>query len=222
INATPSVSLKNRVIDSEVYGQPPDAQQRPGATPLGDSVKGKLEFLAGNDDRMNQVIWAAGKLSGAVNTVVKTPNGPTRIGIAYFFVTPSVSATGQANGTIASQGYVAVNQENVMFPSIGVNRSGGAVMTFTLVGPDYYPSAAYAVIDAGGAGDVHILGAGAGPEDGFTGYTAFGGSRTARWGDYSAAVAAEDGSIWTAVEFIPGTPRTALANWGTFVGNVVP
>lgn len=218
---TPSVSLSNAVIDSQVYGQPPDAQQKPGATPLGDSVGGKLEFLAGNDDRMNQAVWAGGRLWGAVNTVVKTPNGPTRIGIAYFAVTPSVTS-GQVGGTIAQQGYVAVNQESVMFPSIGVNPAGGAVMTFTLVGPDYYPSAAYTVIGPSGAGDVHIIAAGTGPEDGFTGYTAFGGSRTARWGDYSAAVADETGTIWTAVEYIPGTPRTLFANWGTFIGHIVP
>jgi len=54
----PTVSLSSAVIDAQVYGQPPDAQQKPGATPLGDSVNGKLEFLAGNDDRMNQVVWA--------------------------------------------------------------------------------------------------------------------------------------------------------------------
>ena len=220
----PSVALTNAVIDSEVYGQPPDAQQRPGATPLGDLVNGKLEFLAGNDDRMNQTVWAAGQLWSGVNTVVKTPNGPTRVGIAWFAVTPSVSSSGQAGGTVSQQGYVSVNQESVLFPSIGVNASGGAVMTFTLVGPDFYPSAGYTVIGANGAGDVHILGAGAGPEDGFTGYPAFNPSfsRTARWGDYSAAVAAADGSIWTAVEYIPNAPRTVNANWGTFVGNVVP
>jgi hypothetical protein len=221
-SATPSLSLTNSVIDSEVYGQPPDAQQRPGATPLGDAVKGKLEFLSGNDDRMNQTVWAAGLLWSGVNTVVKTPNGPTRVGIAWFAVTPSVSSSGQAGGTVARQGYVAVNQESVLFPSIGVNAVGGAVMTFTLVGPDFYPSAGYTVIGASGAGDVHVLGAGAGPEDGFTGYTFFGFPRAARWGDYSAAVAGPDGSIWTAVEYIPNAPRTVNANWGTFVGNVIP
>src|SRR5258708_32462522 len=95
-------------------------------------------------------------------------------------------------------------------------------MTFTLVGPDFYPSAAYTVIGAAGAGDVHILGAGAGPEDGFTGYTAFGGTRTARGGDYSAGVAAADGSIWTGVELIPGPTRTIKTKWGTFSCHVVP
>jgi hypothetical protein len=38
----------------------------------------------------------------------------------------------------------------------------------------------------------------------------------ARWGDYSAAVFG-DGAIWMGNEFIPGTPRTLLANWGTFL-----
>jgi len=209
----PNVSLTNAVIGSEVYGQPPDAQQRPGPTPLADSLKDHLELIAGNDDRMNQVVFAGGKLWSGVNTVVKTQNGPTRVGIAYFIVTPS-SASGQAAGTIANQGYVAVNQENVMYPSIGVNAAGKGVMAFTLVGPDYYPSAAYAPIDAiNGVGAVHIAGAGSGPDDGFTGYRVYGGNGTGRWGDYSAAVADSDGSIWTAAEYIPNAPRTILANW---------
>jgi hypothetical protein len=62
--------------------------------------------------------------------------------------------------------------------------------------------------------------AGAAPEDGFTGYAFFGGNGVARWGDYSAATADEDGSIWLATEFIPNSPRTQLANWGTFIGRM--
>jgi len=47
------------------------------------------------------------------------------------------------------------------------------------------------------------------PEDGFSGYKAEGSPTpgVARWGDYSAAVAA-DGAFWMGNEFIPGTPRT--------------
>jgi len=226
---TPRVTLTNAVLTSEVYGQPPDAQQRPGSTPLADSLaqpangqSQHLELLAGNDDRMNQVVFAAGQLWSGVNTVIKTPNGPTRVGIAYFAVTPS-SAGGQVGGTMAAQGYVAVNQENVMYPSIGVNTAGKGVLSFTLVGPDYYPSTGYAAIDTvHGAGDVHIGGAGASPEDGFTGYAAYGGNGASRWGDYSAAVTDADGSLWMAAEYIPSGPRTSLANWGTFVSHVTP
>ena len=59
--------------------------------------------------------------------------------------------------------------------------------------------------------------------DGFSGYSNFGGmQRTASWGDYSAAVAAPDGRIWFATEYIPGLPRTLLANRGTFIGTFSP
>lgn len=232
-NATPSPTLTTVVIDSEVYGQPPDGQQRPGPTPLATvfipQIYGgktppteKLELIAGNDDRMNQVVFADGKLWSGVNTVVKTANGPTRVGIAYFIVTPSFSG-GTLSASITKQDYVAVNQNNVMFPSIGVNGAGKGVMSFTLVGPSFFPSAAYTTLDAiEGAGEVHIASPGAGPQDGFSGYHFFGNSRTARWGDYSAAVAGPDGTIWLATEYIPNKPRSVLANWGTFIANVAP
>jgi len=229
--ATHSVSLSEVVIDSEVYGQPPDSAQKDGPLFLAENMEAlegiktppteHLAFLAGNDDRMNQVVFAGGKLWSAVNTVV-SGNGPTRVGIAYFIVSPS-DPSGTLSATMAKQGYVALQQNDVLYPSIGVNAAGKGVMTFTVAGPDYFPSAGYAKIDAtNGAGEVHVAAAGAGPEDGFTGYKAFGGSGTSRWGDYSAAVADASGVIWTACEYIPNAPRTALANWGTFIGHVTP
>jgi len=229
--ATPNVQLAVDVIDSEVYGQPPLAQQMAGPTPLLDLLNsgffGKLRLehlglIASNDDRMNQVVFANGNLWSGVNTVVKTPNGPTRSGIAYFIVTPSLSS-GSLSAAIANQGYVSVNQNSVVFPSIGVNTSGKGVMTFTLVGGNYFPSAAYTPIDAvNGAGAVHIAGPGSGPQDGFTEYPAFGAPVSPRWGDYSAAVADADGSIWLAVEYIPNAPRDIFADWGSIVMHVTP
>lgn len=215
-NTSPSVSLAHAVIASEVYGQPPAAQQKNGPTPYGTLVHSPLALLDGGDDRMEQVVYADGKLWAGLNTVVQTPNGPTRVGIAYFVVSPS-------SASVVSQGYVSVNQENVLYPSIGVNSQGQGVMTFTLVGPDYFPSVAYTTLDAThGAGDIHIAQAGALPEDGFTGYKSPGFGGTSRWGDYSAAVADADGSIWIAAEYIPNAPRTLFANWGTYVSNVQP
>jgi hypothetical protein len=97
-------------------------------------------------------------------------------------------------------------------------------MAFSLVGPDFHPSAAYARVSAtSGAGDIHIAGAGALPDDGFTGYDEITPSHgSARWGDYSAAVADTSGNIWMAAEYIPNAPRTSFANWGTFVSEVTP
>src|SRR5260370_20943613 len=106
-----------------------------GPTPLLDLLNsgffGKLRLehlglIASNDDRMNQVVFANGNLWGGVNTVGKTPNGPTRSGIAYFIVTPSLSSV-SLSASIAKQGYVSVNQNSAVFPSIGVNTFGNAV-----------------------------------------------------------------------------------------------
>ena len=214
------------VISSEVYGQPPAVVQKSGPTPLADLLKERENLLNSNDDRMNQVVFQGGKLWGAVNTVVKTSNGPTQTGIAWFAVKATTNA---AKGTMANQGYVAVNNQSVFFPSIAMNSDGKGVMTFSLSGKDYYPSSAYVHISASGtSGPVHIMGGGAAPADGFTGYQAYGGSGVERWGDYSAAVPGGDGSIWVAAEDIPGTfgwvttENQYLANWGTTIAQVTP
>ena len=217
----PSLQLSHRVLTSETYGLPINtgATQKPGPTPLGTSLGEPLETINANDSRMNQVVDLNGVLFGGVNTTVTSATGPPRVGIAYF----TVGAVGTPFGIIAHllhQGYVAVNGENVLFPSIAVNRAGVGAMAFTLSGPDFFPSAAYVRFALGRAvGPIHITGPGALPEDGFTGYAAFGGNGVARWGDYSAAVFA-DGAVWMGNEFIPNAPRTVNANWGTFLSRL--
>jgi hypothetical protein len=223
LNGTPNVTLSNIALPSELYAQPPNAVQMDGPTPLATSVHDRLELLDTNDDRMNQVVFANGNLWAAANTAVKPPNGPVVAGIAYFVVSPADSH-GTLAATMSLQGYVGVSNEDVMFPSIGVTPGGGAVMAFSLVGPDFHPSAAYARVSAtSGAGDIHIAAAGAFPDDGFTGYDEITPSNgSARWGDYSAAVADTNGNIWMAAEYIPNAARTSFANWGTFVSEVTP
>lgn len=230
IGTTNQVAAYVRVLGSEVYGQPPDAEQKDGPTPLRDleaagleGVKSveHLESLAGNDDRMQQTVYADGKLWSNLNTVVKTSNGNTQVGTAWFVVQPSWSG-GDINGTIVNQGYVSVNKANLLFGSIAVNAAGDAAMGMTLAGKSYFPSAAWVTLsDSGPASAVHVSGAGLAPEDGFTGYVIEGGAGTSRWGDYSAAVADASGNLWLANEYIGGE-RTLFANWGTFVTKVSP
>jgi hypothetical protein len=241
-SATPNVTLTGKTVASEVYGTPPAAQQSDaGVFPLRDGLFGlsvqqalygvqfdngtyHTELLNSNDDRMNEVVYAGGKLYGAVNTVVKTPNGPTLNGIAWFVVNP--------NGTMANQGYLSVNQENLMFPAFGVNSAGKGAIGVTIVGTDMHPSTAYAVYNGSSFGALHISYAGQVPDDGFTGYEALlpnadaarkAGTQkgVARWGDYAATAVDTDGSIWLANE-TTATSRTLLANWGTHVAHVTP
>jgi hypothetical protein len=238
-SASPTVSLLNTVIGSETYGLRPDgslpATQKAGDHPLGQLLGEPVSQLNANDDRMNQVVYAGGLLYSGVDTVI---GDGSRTGIGYFIVLPFVSQDhGNLNvhAAMVKQGYVSAANNNVLFPSIGVNAFGQGVMTFTLSGPDYYPTSAYVTVNAiTGAGDIHVAGAGVGPADGFTGYPEFGGNGVQRWGDYSAAVADADGSIWFASEYIAqtcteaqwstdstcGGTRTQLANWSTFIGHV--
>ncbi len=226
----PSLGLSHVVLTSETYGLPINtgATQKSGPTPLRDILNAPpingnepLEKINANDSRMNQVVQVGNVLYGGVNTTVTSAGGPPRVGIAFFVV----GAVGISSGILAqiiSQGYVAVNGENVLFPSIGVNRAGVGAMAFTLSGPDFFPSAAFVRFAAGRAvGPIHISGPGALPEDGFSGYKFFGSPTpgVARWGDYSAAVFA-DGAVWMGNEFIPNTPRTVNANWGTFLSRL--
>src|SRR5258707_3208943 len=222
LNTTPALHLANAVVNTEVYAAPPSAQRKPGAPPTADSVGNHEELLASNDDRLQQVVFADGKLWTALNSVAQPDNGPVRVGAAWFILTPA-STSGSVSATVANQGYVVANQNYVLFPAIGVNAAGKGVISFTLAGPDFFPSAAFATLDAAnGAGDIQIAAPGPLPDDGFTGYRAFGGRRVGRWGDYSAAVADESGNIWLATEYIPISPRTVNANWGTFVTRVAP
>jgi hypothetical protein len=217
--ATPELQLRNAVVSTEVYGAPPSAQQKPGATPLADLLANHEELVASNDDRLQQVVFGDGKLWTALNSIVKPENGPVRVGTAWFILTPA-STSGSVSATVANQGYVVADQNYVLFPAIGVNAAGKGVISFTLVGPDFFPSAAFATLDVvNGAGNIQIAAPGALPDDGFSGYQA---GRVGRWGDYSAAVADESGNIWLATEYIPNSPRTLNANWGTFVTRVAP
>ena len=59
-----------------------------------------------------------------------------------------------------------------------MNALGKAAISFSVVGEDFFPSAAYALLDAvNGAGPIIISGPGVAPDDGFSGYAAFRDSR---------------------------------------------
>ena len=255
LNSTnPTVGLTAEYIDVATYGVPPRSDQKAGDFPLGQCLSDNTistpfgtgcwlfffssggpfpnveKHIDSNDSRMQQVYFANGKLWGALDTAV-TVGGATKAGIAYFVLNPH-------SGNLFQQGFVAVPGNNVTYPAIAVNGSGRGIMAFTLVGADHYPTAGYVSMDAKiGAGDVHVVGEGIGPNDGFTGYNPHSayGSRP-RWGDYGAAVS--DGSfLWIASEYINqtctlddylatgfscGATRTSLANWGTRISRLLP
>jgi hypothetical protein len=169
-------------------------------TTAGPEVVTKLDS---NDTRMQQVMYANGKLWGALDSAV-TVGGENRAGIAYYVVNPSA-------GNLLLQGNLGVEHADLTYPAVGVTASGRGVVAFTYTGDTTYPGAAYAPLDAKvGAGPWSFAGPGgegAAAEDGFTGYKQQRCTATAcipirpRWGDYGAA-AVDGNSIWIASEYI--------------------
>lgn len=215
---SPSVSLTNVVLNSEVYGQPPPATQKVGPYPQGHSLGQPEETLASGDDRMQQAVFADDHLWGALNTVVSHGNSQD-VGIAYFDVKPSMKH-GKLSAKLEGQNYVSVKGASVMYPAVGVTAEGTAAIAFTLTGSSYFPSAAFAHVNPSHAISVNIVAAGGAPQDDFSGYPPF-GTGTARWGDYSWAVA-DGGSLWLATEYIPGNIDSLayFTNFGTFIYEV--
>jgi hypothetical protein len=266
---TPALTLSHRTLAVDPYAVPPHSEQKPGDFPLGQCINdtrlrspawngsgcwrafflpneqpahNEVESsLDSNDTRMQQVVYANGKLWGALDTAL-TLGGTNKAGIAWYVLQPSASSTG-VSASLVKTGYLGVANNNVTYPAIGVGANGKGVMAFTLVGADNYPSAAYAPIDAlAGVGAVHVIAAGKGPSDGFTSYKAFVGDppRT-RWGDYGAA-AMDGDSVWLASEYIGqtctlaqyvtntaasplfscGRTRASLGNWYTRISQLKP
>jgi hypothetical protein len=203
-----------------------------------------------NDTRMQQVMYANGKLWGALDTALNPDNGPQRAGIAWYIVNPSV-------GSIVKSGYLGATGYDFTYPAIGATAAGRGVMAFTATGNTLNPSAGYAPIDASagvGAWNVVNGGTGAAADDGFSGYkqTRFPNPIRSRWGDYGAA-AVDGNSVWIASEYIGGScnytdyggpffaggtgdnilgtcggashgpgPRSASANWSTRISKLTP
>ena len=263
IDANPSqVSLVQTAVHVSLYGVPPPTAQKPGPAPLGECLNDRSINLGGgfigcwqlfvnppaptetvpelvdtNDSRMQQVFFTGGRLYGALDTPVNMPGG-RQAGIAYYVIRPYPQA-GSVAAVLENEGKFGVAGNSVTYPALAALPDGHGVIAFTLIGPDYYPSAAYIRFNnAGVNGSVRVAAAGKGPEDGFSGYLSLTDppSNVARWGDYGAA-ALSGGTFWIASEYIGqvctlqqylgsgftcGGTRAALGNWYTRITQVTP
>ncbi len=239
---SPSIKVMEATVSSETYAAPPSfVSQKVGPIPQGDSGRfdpagnpqpeGPIQT---NDDRMNATVYADGLIWGALTTKM-TVVSQGKVGIAYFAVNPRLTHDG-LTGKVAQQGYVVAPGNNVIFPSIGMDEDGNGIMSFTLTGNGYFPTAAYTTInERSGAGSVKIAALGQSPQDSFSEYQNLGNDQyRPRWGDYSAAVAAGN-DIYFAAEYIQspncsdsdwavdptcGGTRSRSANWGTSLSKV--
>jgi hypothetical protein len=194
--------------------------------------------LDANDSRVGGVSFANGQLWVTLGTGTSTAG---QDGVAWFVINDPA-----ATPSVANQGTLAKDGANLTYPSIAATAGGAGALSFTIVGPNDYPSSGFAGLSATtGASAVQYAAHGAGPQDGFTEYEPFFTNRAPRprWGDYGAAVA--DGrSIWVASEYIGqtctfdqylqpsptntsafgtcGDTRGALGNWYTRISQLTP
>jgi len=276
---SPSLQLSTALVNVGTYAVPPkQIQSGSGSAPSPDTPQGHClndattllfngqsgcwRLLVGsgpssevvsrpdsNDTRMQQVMYANGKLWGALDTAINPDGGGQRAGIAWYAINPS-------NAKLVLSGYLGAAGYDFTYPAIGVTASGRGVIGFSATGDNVYPSAAYAPIDASlgvGAWTIMPGGQGAADDDGFTGYKAqVGNPPRTRFGDYGAA-AVDGDSVWLASEYVaqacsyvdwggpffaggsgdnllgtcagtahgPGK-RTALGNWSTRISRLTP
>jgi hypothetical protein len=220
LNTTPDLTLVQTIIQGQPYLYPDVATQKPGPLPYGSSFipPRPLAFIdGGRDSRVISLTYAGAKLFATFATLETDETGRRVAGGGYAVIVPAIRQ-GSLIGAVARQGALIVRNNHILRPAVAVNAQGKGAIAFTLVGPDYYPSAAFVPV-AGfvPAATAHIAAPGVAPEDGFTGYPDgfFFAPGVARWGDYSSATAMADGTVWMTMEYIPDAPRTEFANWGT-------
>ena len=164
------VHLLQTVVPTEVYVFPPKALQRRGPTPLlrcinqgvncvGDTVPFRQVGpypLDASDTRIQAPWLEHGVLWGVLGTGLKGDGGSNygpdnnfapdpinmKAGVAYFAFWPHVWGN-HLCARVVTQGYVAVDGQNLTYPSIAMGSHNHGIVGATLVGPDQFPSAAF-------------------------------------------------------------------------------
>jgi hypothetical protein len=260
-SATPSLQLRNTTVDVDRYTIPPLSSQKVGDFPLGQCINdttaptpfgpGCWQFIFLTEPRHNEV---EGKLDSSDSRVLSTSfanhhlfgtldtgatvGGKTQAAVLWYVISPELQ-DGNVSAELEQQGHIAVADNNAMYGSVAATHTGKAALGFTLVGANHFPSAAYVTLSAEDRQSrITVAAEGLGPQDGFSEYNSLSNSGVARprWGDYGAAVATDNNTVWIANEFIAqtctlahymsgpfgscGGTRSTLGNWATRITEV--
>jgi hypothetical protein len=166
---------------------------------------------------------SAGPLRDFYETLLAKGMRPTMARLTLARKYPTFSKSGALRAALSGNDYLTVKGQNLIYPAVAVDADldGGAMM-FTLVGPDFFPNAAFIKFNSNGPkGTVNVLAQGVAPDDGFTGYAGIPSNEqlAGRWGDYSAAVA-DGANIFIATEYISGGDRDFYVNWATSMSEI--
>jgi hypothetical protein len=259
--STPAIRLLNTTVQVDQYAVPGLSTQKAGNFPLGqcindtttptifgigcwtaiftpagepahNEVEGTLDS---SDSRVLSTTFVRGHLWGTLDTSVNV-GGKTQAGVLWYIIIPHLSSG--VTATLVRQGHIALANNNAIYGTVAATPTGRALVGFTLVGADHYPSSAYVSLNGpAGPADINVIAEGQGPQDGFTEYKATTQDPPRpRWGDYGASVATGDNTIWVAAEYIAqtctlaqymttpfgscGGTRATLGNWATRITSI--
>jgi hypothetical protein len=253
----PSPALRHTVVTTLPYVFPPLALQKDGPTPLLDCINQGVDCIGdeapfeqegpypldGSDTRVLSSFFQGDLLWSTLGTALQGSGGSDyeeenqfapdpidqKVGVLYFALQPAWH-DGALSATVAQQGYLGVDDGNLLYPSLAMADDTHAFIGASLVGPNDYPAAVYVPVTLGSDPTaVQVAAAGVGPDDGFTG--TFEGDFQPRWGDYGYAVPGTGSDVWFAAEYIAqqcsfetfladstcGFTRSLFANWSTRV-----
>jgi hypothetical protein len=221
-SATPNLDLSAVVVETQPFHFPTSAAvQKKGFHPLGESLNEPVEKLDSGGFAVVSATYSSGRLWATLSSQMLDTAGAPRTVCDYFAFSPKINGP-FFTATLVTQGVVSKPGASLLYPAIAVNAQQNGGIIFTLVGPNDFPSAAFVPVNNTSVGPIQIARAGNEPEDGFSGYRAFGFNGVARWGDYSAAAVDTDGVIWMATEYTPDIARTLFANWCTYITRLQP
>ncbi len=209
-------------VNTQCFNYPSQAVlQKPGFTPLGTSLGASLETLDPGDFRVGgqNVVFTNSQLFATLATEVTDANNNQVMAAAWFVLHPKFSG-GNLSATVSAQGIISLTGASLLRPAFAMNTQLFGALVGTQVGPKNFPSSAIVGFSGFTPGSVQITRAGNEPADDFSGYAAFGGAGTCRWGDYSAGAIDGDNSLWLGTEYTPDINRTLLTNWATYVSRV--
>jgi hypothetical protein len=213
LNAGGRPTLVSTTVGTEDYSTPPNASQKSGPFPLGQSLgQTGVAMLQTDFDAVQEVTDAGGQLYAELSTGFNFGTGQNS-GAAWFVLNPTPGSS-SVSATLASDGYLKTSQD-LLYPVIGVNSSGHGYMNFAFSSTSRNPSTGYVKFNgtSGPSGNVHIAAHGVNPLDDFTCYPPF-STGQCRYGDYSMAQN-YNGKIYMASEYVAPQPRDANSNWGT-------
>jgi hypothetical protein len=200
-------------VATQDYSSPPNAFQKSGPFPLGQSLgQTGVGQLQTDFDAVQEVTYAGGRLFAELSTGFNFGTGQNS-GAAWFVLRPT-AASSSVSVTLVSNGVVQTKEE-LLYPVIGVDASGNGYLNFAVSSTGRYPSTGYMVFDgaAGPTGQIHLSAKGTTPLDDFTCYPPF-STGQCRYGDYSMAQN-YSGKIYMASEYTAPQPRDTNSNWGT-------